>query len=164
MKKAYLLMGGNIGDRLFYLRSAIEKVESQIGKVLQCSAIYETAAWGVTDQPDFLNQAVELETLLSPLELLKELLAIELALGRERHHKWYARTIDIDILLYADQIIALDKLVIPHPRLQFRRFGLTPLAQIAPQVVHPVINKTISVLLDECKDTLEVKEYLKTKP
>ncbi len=160
MKRVYLLMGGNIGDRLFYLQSAIEKVESQIGRVLQCSAIYETAPWGVADQPDFLNQAIELETPLQPVELLKGLLAIELALGRERHHKWYARTIDIDILLYADQIIGLDELEIPHPRLQFRRFALTPLAQIAPQIVHPVLNKTISALLGECEDTLEVKKYL----
>lgn len=159
MRGVYLLLGGNIGDRLFYLRSAIDKIGERAGKVLQRSPIYETAPWGMPDQPDFLNQAIEIETSMYPRLLLQELLAIELTLGRERHHKWYARTIDIDILLYAEQVITSEDLVIPHPRLSFRRFGLTPLAEIAPQVIHPQLNKTITTLLLECEDTLEVKEY-----
>jgi 2-amino-4-hydroxy-6-hydroxymethyldihydropteridine diphosphokinase len=159
MEGIYLLLGGNIGDRLFYLQSAKKKVEIEVGRILQKSSIYETAPWGVPDQPDFLNQVIEIETELSPIELLEKILAIEIDLGRERHHKWYARTIDIDILLYADQVIHSQGFDVPHLRLPLRRFGLIPLAEIAPTFVHPKLNKTISQLLADCEDKLEVKKY-----
>lgn len=158
MQGIYLLLGGNIGDRLFYLREARKQIEERVGKVVKISSIYETAPWGVANQPDFLNQAIEVEAELTPDALLKHILEIEITLGRERHQKWYARTIDIDILLYGAQMIHSQDLIIPHLRLPFRKFGLIPLAEIAPHIIHPQLNKTIQVLLDECIDDLEVRK------
>jgi 2-amino-4-hydroxy-6-hydroxymethyldihydropteridine diphosphokinase len=159
MTEIYLLLGGNIGDRLNYLQEAQKQIERKIGKIVQQSSIYETAPWGVENQPNFLNQAIEVDTHLSPQELLKSILEIEISLGRERHQKWYARTIDIDMLLYKQKIIHEQDLIVPHLRLPFRRFGLIPLAEIAPYFIHPQLNKTIQMILEECSDTLEVKKF-----
>ena len=159
MTSIYLLLGGNIGNRLFYLQEAKKQIEENVGRIVAQSSIYETAPWGVENQPDFLNQAVELDTEQNPEELLKNILSIELALGRERHQKWYARTIDIDILLYHKLLISSKDLIVPHLRLPYRKFGLIPLAEIAPTFIHPQTNKTIRVMLDECTDTLEVKLF-----
>jgi len=156
MNKAYLLTGGNMGNREKNLARAKKLISEQAGKVTRASSLYETAAWGKTDQPSFYNQALELETTLPPKDLLKLLLEIEKKLGRQRDEKYGPRTIDIDILLYGDQIFNDPQLRIPHPELQNRRFALTPLAEIGPGLVHPVFKKSITELLAICSDTLEV--------
>lgn len=128
------------------------------GTVLKSSAVYETAAWGKTDQPAFLNQAVAIDTELSPNLLLMTLLAIENSLGRTRDEKWGPRAIDIDILLYGDQSINEPKLIIPHPAIPERKFVLKPLAELIPNVVHPLTGKTITKMLEECTDQLSVEK------
>ena len=127
-------------------------------EVEQTSSIYETAAWGKTDQQNFLNQVIEISTNLSSTALLERILAIEKQIGRIRKEMWGERIIDIDILYYANEVIKSQRLVIPHPYLHERRFTLEPLHEIAPNFVHPVFNKTTSSLLNECKDRLEVKK------
>jgi len=156
MNKAYLLTGGNMGNREKNLARAKTLIAEKAGKVTRASALYETEAWGKTDQPSFYNQALEVETALPPKDLLKLLLDIEKKLGRQRDEKYGPRIIDIDILLYADQICNDPQLSIPHPELQNRRFALTPLAEIGPGLVHPVFKKSITELLAICTDTLEV--------
>ncbi|WP_338152739.1 2-amino-4-hydroxy-6-hydroxymethyldihydropteridine diphosphokinase [Rufibacter ruber] len=127
------------------------------GKTSQKSKLYETAAWGLEDQPDFLNQALIFETDLSPEEVLYATQKVEQDLGRERKIKWGARVIDIDILFYGQEILNLPQLQIPHPQLHLRRFVLAPLAEIAPTWEHPVLKKTVVELLKDCPDTLEVR-------
>ena len=129
------------------------------GNLVSRSALYQTAAWGLEDQPDFLNMAILLKTELTPLQLLERIQHVEHELGRQRILKWGQRTLDIDILFYDDQVIDLSQLKVPHPFLQERRFALAPLNEIAPEYVHPILNKTICKLLDECEDKLEAKKY-----
>jgi 2-amino-4-hydroxy-6-hydroxymethyldihydropteridine diphosphokinase len=156
MNKAYLLTGGNMGNREKNLARAKALISELAGKVTRASHLYETAAWGKTDQPSFYNQALEVETILSPEELLHQLLEIEKKLGRKRDEKYGPRTIDIDILLYGDQICNDPQLRIPHPELHNRRFALTPLAEIGPGLVHPAFQRSITELLAICPDPLEV--------
>ena len=156
MNTAYLLTGGNLGNRLNNLIHAGKLIEQYCGKIVQHSSIYKTAAWGFTDQPDFYNQALEIQTDFLPEELIQKLLMIEEQMGRKRDVKMGPRIIDIDILLFNNEIIHKPHLTIPHPRLHERRFALTPLAEIAPDIIHPVIHKTIHQLLLECTDTLNV--------
>lgn len=156
MNTAYLSLGGNEGDRLLLLTQAIAMLGNIAGKIVQTSAIYQTKAWGVTDQPDFLNMCACIETPLTPKELLDKLQAVELQLGRQRDIKWGPRTMDIDLLFFNDEIINTQELIVPHPYVQERRFVLMPLADIAPDYLHPVFNKAISILLATCVDTLAV--------
>jgi 2-amino-4-hydroxy-6-hydroxymethyldihydropteridine diphosphokinase len=160
MQNAYLLTGGNTGDRQQFLASALKALEAECGKVVAVSALYETEAWGVTDQPPFLNQAIALQTTLSPQALLERILAIEIKLGRIRDQKYGPRTIDIDILLYGQEVINEPGLVIPHPHLPNRRFALECLNDIASSFVHPVLHKSISTLLEECPDSLTVHKLV----
>jgi len=125
---------------------------------LQHSSLYETAAWGLEDQPDFLNQVLLVETAQKPRELLETLLDIEQELGRIRQQKNGPRTIDLDILLYNDDVIHEPGLQIPHPRMASRRFVLAPLAEIAGELIHPITSKTIRQMLDECTDPLPVNK------
>jgi 2-amino-4-hydroxy-6-hydroxymethyldihydropteridine diphosphokinase len=155
----YLLLGANLGERLKTIQAAVVEIERLIGKIVAQSAVYETAAWGVTAQPAFLNQVVEIDTPLHPIDVLYYVLKIEKSLGRERREHWGARTIDIDVLYYADVIMKMSDLIIPHPRLHERRFTLVPLAEIAPQYVHPVFKKTNEQLLMACEDDLQVSLY-----
>lgn len=159
MNKAYLLIGGNMGDRMSYLSAAKKAIENRVGRIPEESAIYETEAWGLTAQEKFLNQALAVQTNLSPRELLDAILKIEEELGRKREIKYGPRLIDIDILLFNDDVINSHNLKIPHPEIQNRRFALQCLADIAPGKIHPVLQKTISQLLAECTDPLTVNKF-----
>lgn len=157
MNTAYLILGGNIGNRLQHLQEAIQLISKKAGIIAKTSDIFTTSAWGNTEQPDFLNQALCLQTSLTALDLLETLITIEEILGRVRNHqKWTERVIDIDILFYNTDIINTTDLKIPHPYLQERMFVLAPMAQLAPMLVHPALNKNIQTLLLECTDKLEV--------
>lgn len=145
---AYLSLGSNLGQRQEQLRTAIERL-GKLGRITSTSSFYETQPVDVTDQPWFLNCAVALETALSPEQLLDETLKIEREMGRERTRKKGPRKIDIDILLFDQHIVQLSQLIIPHPAMHQRRFVLEPLAEIAPEVKHPVRKKTIRELLSE---------------
>jgi|KBSMisStandDraft_5_1062788.scaffolds.fasta_scaffold02881_7 2-amino-4-hydroxy-6-hydroxymethyldihydropteridine diphosphokinase len=158
MNKAYLLTGGNEGDRHWNLQQAKTNIELICGRLLAVSSLYETAPWGKPDQPDFLNQALLVETKWHPRELLRELLNIEAKGGRTRTGKNAPRLIDIDILFYEEFIIAEPGLNIPHPRIAERRFVLEPMNEIAPGFLHPIFKKTIRELLKICPDPLPVKK------
>ena len=158
MNKAYLLTGGNLGDREKNLAFAKEFIQQQCGTIFAASSLYETAAWGNTDQPAFLNQALELDTAFNARQLIRRILKIEKLMGRVRKEKYGPRIIDIDILLFNNEKHNYQFLRLPHPEMQNRRFALLPLAEIAPDIVHPVLNKTITKLLYECEDELDVKK------
>jgi len=159
MSNAYLLLGSNLGDRRENLKTANTLIEKICGTIIQSSSIYETAAWGKTDQPAFLNQAIEIETKLNAKKLMEEIVKIEQSMGRERKEKYGPRIIDIDILLFDDEQYDGPFLTIPHPEMQNRRFVLVPLAEIAANLQHPLLKKSVSRLLEECPDQLEVKKY-----
>lgn len=153
----YLLLGSNLGNREKYVHEALRLLAERVGMVLQTSSIYETEAWGKTDQPGFLNIAVKVNTVLNPLQLLEVVLKIESDLGRLRHEKWGSRLIDIDIILYGNEVVSLkDQLQIPHPEMQHRKFVLLPLAEIAPNAIHPTLGQNISELLTNLNDDLAV--------
>ena len=165
MKGIYLLLGSNLGDSQATLKRASDLIERRIGKIVNSSSIYATEAWGIEDQPDFLNQVFEIESLLSPQSLLLKANAIEKALGRKRLIKWDSRIIDIDILYYGALIIDSDNLIIPHPENQNRNFVLVPMTEIAPDLLHPVLHLTQAQLLDRCEDKLSVKKcHKKSQP
>ena len=159
MNKAYLLTGGNMGDREEALGKALAIIRGYCGNISVTSSIYETAAWGNTDQPAFLNQALEIVTELNARQLIRRILRTEKSMGRIRGEKYGPRLIDIDILLFDNQKHNYRLLKLPHPELQNRRFALIPLAEIAPAVIHPVFQKTITQLLTECNDPLPVIKY-----
>ncbi len=159
MNKAYLLTGGNTGNREQYLLQSANLISAACGKIVKKSALYETGAWGKTDQPAFLNQALELHTLLPAALLMTALLSIEEQMGRKRLEKYGPRIIDIDILLFNSEIIHSLRVTIPHPELANRRFALIPLNEIAPGYIHPVLQKSIAQLLQICPDELPVKKF-----
>jgi 2-amino-4-hydroxy-6-hydroxymethyldihydropteridine diphosphokinase len=156
MGNVYLSAGSNIGDRKQHLEMALTFLgkRAKIGKV---SSFFETEPVGYRDQPWFLNLAIEIETLMNPSELLCLCQEIETSCGRIRTFPNAPRTLDLDILIFDDVILNEKDLVLPHPRLPERRFVLEPLAQIAPEVVHPVLKKSILSLLAECPDQSEAR-------
>ena len=158
MSTAHLLIGGNLGHRKANLLTAISLINEQCGPLTRSSSVYETEAWGKTDQPSFLNLALEISTSLNARQLMRKILKIEKEMGRVRKEKLGPRIIDIDILLYENETHDLRFLKIPHPEMQNRRFVLVPLAEIDPTLQHPVLKKTIAELLEECPDNLEVKK------
>lgn len=162
MNKVFLLLGANLGDPVAQLAKALEEIESRVGKLEACSSLYESAAWGVTDQPAFLNQIAVVSTPLSPLDVLDNIQAIEHNLGRIRLSKWGARVIDIDMLYFNDECIQHERLIVPHPHLPDRRFVLIPLLEIAPQFIHPKLGITTKDLLAHCRDNLDVHPYTPT--
>ena len=158
MSTAHLLIGGNLGDRKENLLTAISLINEQCGSLTRSSSVYETEAWGKTDQPSFLNQALEISTPLNARQLMRKILKIEKEMGRVRKEKLGPRIIDIDILLFENEIHDLRFLKIPHPEMHNRRFVLVPLAEIDPTLQHPVLKKTIAELLEECPDNLQVSK------
>lgn len=150
MAVAYLGLGSNLGNRRENLDSAVRRLDEQNEiSVTNRSSLYETEPYGKTDQPDFINMCLEIETRISPLELLENVLSIEHELGRVRTEVWGPRTIDIDILLYEDLELSLDDLSIPHSEMHKRAFVLDSLSEIAGGRVHPELNKTIQTLKEE---------------
>ena len=147
-----------MGNAQTNLKQAVYAIQ-QLPTVLKaCSSIYQTKAWGNTNQADFLNAAILIETELNPHQLLEKLLAIETEMGRTRNQKWEERIIDIDILFFDNLTINAPDLTVPHPHIPNRRFTLVPMLQIAPNFIHPVLNKNIQLLLNNCIDDLSVTE------
>jgi len=154
---AYISLGGNIGNTLEIFQNALLAIEKKMGKIIQKSSIYQTAAWGKEDQNDFLNQVILIETSFDAKKLLESLLTIELLFERKRIERWGPRTLDLDLLSLDNQIENSKSLVLPHPRIQERKFILVPLAELNPNWVHPMLRKSASELLDNCADQLKVK-------
>ncbi len=162
MNEVFLCLGGNIGNREVNLNTAILKISELCGKVTATSSIYETEAWGSHSCLNYLNQVIKIHTHLSPQKLLKTLLNIESSLGRQRTKNQNAdRTMDIDILFFNAEIIEIDNLQIPHPRLHLRNFVLKPLLEVCEVHIHPVFNKSILQLALQCPDTLKVNKFIK---
>ncbi|HMK44948.1 MAG TPA: 2-amino-4-hydroxy-6-hydroxymethyldihydropteridine diphosphokinase [Dissulfurispiraceae bacterium] len=151
MVVAYIGIGSNLGDREGHCWEAISRLKDAGCEAIAASSLIETEPWGLSDQPRFINGAVAIRTGLSPEELLQVLKSIEAAMFRQHGEKWGPRFIDLDILLYGDVVLNTAQLVIPHPLLHNRGFALEPLAEIAPDTVHPVFEKTIGKLLEVLK-------------
>jgi len=149
----YITLGSNIGNRFALLQKAVVCIGSQIGSVLSVSKVYETPAWGFESEA-FLNACIKVETKLTAMDILDALLTIENELGRNRNHSegYQARPIDLDILLFNNEIISHERLQVPHPRMELRQFVLTPLADIAKKTIHPQLKKSIKELQQKCED------------
>ena len=158
MNKIYLLLGSNMGNSQKHLTKAISMIEKKIGRVIRRSGLYQTAAWGKTDQPDFLNQVIIAETNLTAGQTMQAILSIETAMGRVRTEKNAPRIIDIDILFFNKAVTNEKGLSIPHPAIHLRRFVLVPLNELSPNLIHPVLKKTNHQLLLKCPDKLNVKK------
>jgi 2-amino-4-hydroxy-6-hydroxymethyldihydropteridine diphosphokinase len=160
LSTAYISIGSNLGNRLKYIREAIRRIEqSKEIKISKVSSVYETQPAEYRDQPWFLNMVLELETSLEPLNLLELLLEIEGQMGRRRTRRYGPRNIDLDLLLYDDLVLSSDKLTLPHPRMHERRFVLVPLAEISPQVVHPLLKKNVEKLLEDLTTDSAFEKY-----
>lgn len=141
-KKYILLLGSNLGDREQYMEDALQMLKEKVGAISKQTTTHTTPAWGITEQPDFLNQAIEIITSLEPIEVLRIIQEIELQLGRQRIEKWGARTLDIDILYCEDLVMNTKQLTIPHPYLHQRKFTLDLLIELDGDFIHPVLKKS----------------------
>ncbi len=156
MASVVILLGSNMGNPMNQLQTAKQKLVAALGHLEKESSVYKTQAWGNTEQADFYNQVIVINTALTAQQCITLILKIELIMGRIRKEKWAERLIDIDILFYDGQILTEENLIIPHPYLQNRRFTLVPLCEIMPEFVHPILHKTMHTLLIDCKDDLGV--------
>lgn len=160
MPLAYLLIGSNLGDKATYLKNASSYIQQQCGQIVKQSSFYETEPWGFTEQPSFLNQALCINTELAPTQLMQTLLEIESQMGRTRTIKMGPRIIDLDILQIDQQVMDTPLLQVPHPAMHLRRFALIPMEEIAPTLIHPLFNKTMTQLLAECTDPTDVQKKI----
>ncbi len=158
MNKVYLLLGSNMGNSQKVLATARQHITKELGSIARISKLYETAAWGNTNQPDFLNQVIVVETKFPAPDCIDIILGIEHTMGRVRSEKNAPRLIDIDILYFNKEIIRLHNLTVPHPDIQLRRFVLIPLNELSPRFIHPVLQQSNHELLKNCKDELNVKK------
>jgi 2-amino-4-hydroxy-6-hydroxymethyldihydropteridine diphosphokinase len=161
MNRAYLLIGGNIGNRIKNIEEAVIGISLQIGEIITQSSLYESEPWGFEHAQNFINQVLQIETSLDANSLLETVLKIEKELGRTRSDNsgYQGRTIDIDILFFNDEIINSDNLIIPHPHLHKRMFTLLPLAEMSENMIHPTLNKSIKELIIDCTDEVKVWRY-----
>ena len=160
MARVFMGLGSNVGDRLSYLRQSIVALDAVAGVVVHtCSSIYETEPWGQENQPSFLNQIVEIHTDLDAHVLLQHCQGIEKNLGREKKVRWGPRTIDLDILLYDQNVIHTDHLQVPHPQLTNRRFVLVPMAELDSDFIVPGVDASIQTLLKQCGDKKQVRLF-----
>jgi 2-amino-4-hydroxy-6-hydroxymethyldihydropteridine diphosphokinase len=156
----FLGLGSNIGDRVLHLNTAASLIGSCGNiKIVQSSLIYETEPWGIRNQNIFLNQVLKLESSFSPEDLLAFVKEAEMKAGRTERARWHEREIDIDVLFYDNDIISTGKYYLPHKEIQNRKFVLIPMCEIAEDFIHPVLNKSMKLLLKETKDISEVKIY-----
>ena len=156
-RTVFLCIGGNLGEREANLEEALEFIDFNLGDVITSSGVYESEPWGMTDVPNFLNQVVQIQSELTNDELVQEIHELEEFFGRERSDQGYvSREMDVDVLFIDQEIIETDTLRVPHPRMVERRFVLTPMAEIAPELVHPELKKNIQELLASCADKGQV--------
>ena len=166
MEKCYVLFGSNMGDKEAIFAQACLYINNRCGRVVKVSTAYESEPWGFEAEEWFLNRVIVLETALSPMDLLQQLLDIERELGRVRHPEikgYTSRTADLDLLYYGSRIIQTEALTVPHPRLHLRRFALVPLCEVAPYFKHPVFKLTQEELLEQCPDGCVVREMVLDK-
>jgi len=155
----YLLLGSNLGEKKKQVNEAMDLIATMIGPVTMRSSLYETEPWGFSSEEFFLNRALQVLTFLSPEEVMQKIRGIEMIFGRERSGSGYSsRTLDIDILFYDDLVLNQETLIIPHPRIQDRKFALVPLDEIAHELIHPVLRKTIRELLRNCSDSGDIRK------
>ena len=161
MNTVYISLGSNQGDRAGYLHKARLAITQNIGTVALASSVYNTKPWGLENQPDFLNQVIEVHSTKTAFEVLEQCLRIELDLGRTRQYKWAMRNIDLDVLYFNDAVIATPDLKVPHEHLHLRTFVLIPLAEIAPGLVHPIMGKNTRQLINTLptEETFKVNKY-----
>ena len=152
-RRIYLCIGGNLGEREANLEEALSFIDINFGDVLAVSSIYESEPWGMSDVPNFLNQVVLIQCELSNDQLLSEIVELEEFFGRERSSEGYvSREMDIDVLFIDDEIVETESFKVPHPRMAERRFVLEPLAEIAPDLMHPQLKQSVSEILKACAD------------
>ncbi len=161
MGRAYILIGGNLGDRERYQSEALAHIEREAGSVRTRSSLYQSAHWGFEHEKDFLNRVVGIDTELSPKQLLERLLRIEDRFGRKRKGErgYKGRILDLDILYFEDLILDETDLKLPHPRIPERRFTLLPLNEIVPELMDPLRGRSVRSMLEACPDPLEVKVF-----